>query len=313
MPMDYNSTRSFTMTLAHRAVGDIRRGGFRQLRNYVDMCATLAKMPQQKDFFAYAQKALQRTDSCYYSLIHRLLDTVDEDRICTVGVNMGFCGLIYGASELKKKADADGQPTSWITAARCGDERLAEMIPEAAKHGSYVWLLDALSTDPAQVVPLAKANPQTAFGLLADPAALTEDCVATLAACRNLVVMPLLNTPELTPEACRAARRMKAQKMFYALTVLVDDDTVDEVMQDDWLESIAQETLFCVCARKNGISDEASHRLRRSIVEGRMETGKPVLLLDWDGDVSYLNQRISEHMVFGNALPQGCSFPLQLG
>ena len=248
-----------------------------------------------------------------HSLIHRLLDTVDEDRICTVGVNMGFGGLIYGASELKKKADADGQPTSWVTAARCGDERLAEMIPEAAKHGSYVWLLDALSTDPAQVVPLAKANPQTAFGLLADPAALTEDCVAALAACRNLVVMPLLNPPGLTTEACRAARRMKAQNMFYALTVLVDDDTVDEVMQDDWLESIAQETLFCVCARKNGISDEASHRLRRSIVEGRMETGKPVLLLDWDGDVSYLNQRISEHMVFGNALPQGCSFPLQLG
>ena len=48
--MDYNSTRSFTMTLAHRAVGDIRRGGFRQLRNYVDMCATLAKNQQQKDF-----------------------------------------------------------------------------------------------------------------------------------------------------------------------------------------------------------------------------------------------------------------------
>ena len=101
--MDYNSTRSFTMTLAHRAVGDIRRGGFRQLRNYVDMCATLAKKQQQKDFFAYAQKALQRTDSCYYSLIHRLLDSVDEDRICTVGVNMGFGGLIYGASELKKQ------------------------------------------------------------------------------------------------------------------------------------------------------------------------------------------------------------------
>ena len=31
--------------------------------------------------------------------------------------------------------------------------------------------------------------------------------------------------------------------MFYALTVLVEDDTVPEVMQDDWLESIAQETL----------------------------------------------------------------------
>ena len=106
---------------------------------------------------------------------------------------------------------------------------------------------------------------------------------------------------------------MKAQNMFYALTVLVDDDTVDEVMQDDWLESIAQETLFCVCARKNGISDEASHRLRRSIVEGRMETGKPVLLLDWDGDVSYLNQRISEHMVFRQCAAAGLLLPPAVG
>ena len=117
--MDYNSTRSFTMTLAHRAVGDIRRGGFRQLRNYVDMCATLAKKQQQKDFFAYAQKALQRTDSCYYSLIHRLLDSVDEDRICTVGVNMGFGGLIYG-----ERAGAKGrQARQLCLAAGCDGHR----------------------------------------------------------------------------------------------------------------------------------------------------------------------------------------------
>ena len=311
--MDYNSTRSFTMTLAHRAVGDIRRGGFRQLRNYVDMCATLAKKPQQKDFFAYAQQALQRTDSCYYSLIHRLLDTVDEDRICTVGVNMGFGGLIYGASEMKKQADIDGKPIAWVTAARCGDTALDTLVPQAAKHGNFVWLLDATAGKTAQIIPLAKANPQCAFGLLADPAALDDACVEALAACRNVVVMPLLQTPELTPEACRAARRLKAQKMFYALTVLVDDDTVEEVMQDDWLESIAQETLFCMCARKQGISEEASHKLRRTIVDGRMETGKPVLLLDWDGDVKYLNDRISEHMTFGSVLPEGENFPLQLG
>ena len=215
--MDYNSTRSFTMTLAHRAVGDIRRGGFRQLRNYVDMCATLAKKPQQKDFFAYAQKALQRTDSCYYSMIHRLLDSVEEDRICTVGVNMGFGGLIYGASEMKKQADVDGKPIAWITAARCGDERLADMVPKAAKKGNFVWLLDATANDPVQAVSLAKANPQSAFGLLADPAALDDACVNALMACRNLVVMPLLQTPELTAEACRAARRLKAQKMFCRL------------------------------------------------------------------------------------------------
>ena len=268
---------------------------------------------QQKDFFAYAQKALQRTDSCYYSLIHRLLDSVDEDRICTVGVNMGFGGLIYGASELKKQADLEGQPIAWITAARCGDERLSELVPKAARHGSFVWLLDATDTDPAQVVLLAKANPQSAFGLLADPSALTEDCVKTLAACRNLVVMPLLQTPELTPEVCRAARRLKAQKMFYVLTVLIDDETAGEVMQDDWLESMAQETLCCMCARKPGTSDETARKLRRSIVNGRLETGKPVLLLDWDGDVRYLNNRISEYTDLRQRPAGGQHLPFAVG
>ena len=106
---------------------------------------------------------------------------------------------------------------------------------------------------------------------------------------------------------------LKAQKMFYALTVLIDDETAGEVMQDDWLESMAQETLCCMCARKPGTSDETARKLRRSIVNGRLETGKPVLLLDWDGDVRYLNNRISEYMTFGSVLPEGSTFPLQLG
>ena len=63
---------------------------------------------------------------------------------------------------------------------------------------------------------------------------------------------------------------------------------------------------FSVCA-------PASPVFRRSIVDGRMETGKPVLLLDWDGDVKYLNNRISEHMTFGSVLAEGETFPLQLG
>ena len=37
MKPDLESSRSFAMTLAHRAVRDVRRDGFRQLRNYVDM------------------------------------------------------------------------------------------------------------------------------------------------------------------------------------------------------------------------------------------------------------------------------------
>lgn len=44
----------------------------------------------------------------------------------------------------------------------------------------------------------------------------------------------------------------------------------------------------------------------------RLETGKPVLLLDWDADITYLNHRISDNAVWGSALQEGQTFPLQL-
>lgn len=311
--MEYRSTRSFTMTLAHRAVEDIRCGGFRQLRNYVDMCAALAHKPRQKAFFDYAQKALERTDSCYYSLIERLLETVEEDRICTVGVNLGFSSLIYGASKMKQCSERDGRPFAWITAARCGDPALAGMVPEAEQRGSFTWLLDATGTDPCQAAPLAAANPQSAFGLLARPESLTPEVIETLYPCENLAVLPLLQTTELTGEAVAAVHELRRRRMLYAPAVLLDEKAAEEATDPDWLGCLAQETLICLYARRPGLAEESSRRLRQGIVGTRMESGNPVLLLDWDEDVRYINRILSEHAVFGRFLPQGCSFPLQLG
>lgn len=310
MAMEYSSTRSFTLTLAYRAVGDIRRGGFRQLRNYVDMCATLAKKPQQKDFFACAQAALQRTDSCYYSMIHNLLDSVDDDRICTVGVNLGFGGLIYGASKMKVQADTDRKPFSWVQIAQCGDAALADLVPAAAKQGSYVWVLDATRSDPADAAALALATPESVFGILAEPETLTGSCIEALLPCMNIVVLPLLHTPELTPEACLAARALKKHRMMYMLTIQAGEDEIDSILQPDWVESIAQESLFCMISRRGDVTPETSKQLRSGIVAGRLETGLPVLMLDWEGDIAYLNRHISEYAVLGNHLPEGYTFPL---
>ena len=312
MAVEYSSTRSFTLTLAHRAVEDIRRGGFRQLRNYVDMCATLAKKPQQKDFFSYAQAALQRTDSCYYSMIHNLLDSVDDDRICTVGVNLGFSGLIYGASKMKVQADADHAPFSWVQVAVCGDAALADLVPAAAQQGSFVWVLDATRGNPADAVSLALANPESVFGILAEPETLTPACIEALLPCMNIVVLPLLHTPELTPEACLAARALKKHRMMYMLTVQAGEDEIDSILQPDWVESIAQESLFCMISRRGNVTPETSKQLRSGIVAGRLETGLPVLMLDWEGDINYLNRHISEYAVLGNHLPEGYTFPLNL-
>ena len=103
MKPDLENSRSFAMTLAHRAVRDVRRDGFRQLRNYVDMCALLAQRPDLKHFFDHAQTVLQRTDSLYYKLINNLVAQVNEDAICTAGINLGFDAIISCASNNRKQ------------------------------------------------------------------------------------------------------------------------------------------------------------------------------------------------------------------
>lgn len=51
MKPDLENSRSFAMTLAHRAVRDVRRDGFRQLRNYVDMVRPFGAAPGLKALF----------------------------------------------------------------------------------------------------------------------------------------------------------------------------------------------------------------------------------------------------------------------
>ncbi len=51
MKPDLENSRNFAMTLAHRAVRDVRRDGFRQLRNYVDMCALFGAVSGLKALF----------------------------------------------------------------------------------------------------------------------------------------------------------------------------------------------------------------------------------------------------------------------
>ena len=87
---------------------------------------------------------------------------------------------------------------------------------------------------------------------------------------------------------------------------------IDSILHPDWVESIAQESLFCMLARHGDVTPEASQRLRSGIVAGRLETGLPVLMLDWEGDTSFLNRHISEYAVLGKHLPAGYTFPLNI-
>ena len=79
MALELTGMRVYTMGLVRRALRDIRRDNFRQVRKYVDLCAFLSKGAGHKLFFDRVQHILEKTDSLYYPLIQRTIDLINED------------------------------------------------------------------------------------------------------------------------------------------------------------------------------------------------------------------------------------------
>ncbi len=135
MQDDYIRSRGFALTLARRAVDDIRRDEFRQLRNYVDLCQALAQKTRFNGFFTQAQRVLQRADSLYYALIQSLLERVDAEHLCAFGVNLGVGGVVYGATRLKEEIERTGKPSAWINTANCAAIQLEEAMTQTVCMG----------------------------------------------------------------------------------------------------------------------------------------------------------------------------------
>lgn len=310
--MDYKSARVFATTIGRRAITDIRKDGFRQLRNYVDMCAVLANRPNQKAFFDRAQETLEKTDSQYYSLVRRLVDEVEDEHLCTVFTDLCFDGLIYGASRMKQASEQSNAPCSWLKIASCGDPALPAQVQKAEEEGCFVWLLYAQGEIPQQTAALAKQYPYSAFVLMAEPAAYDSPALESVTRQDNIIPQLLLQKPELDAAALAITHSLRERKRLFGLAVPLDDTTLDRALCDAWLDQAAREGLVCLYARKPGMSEEGSQRLYNTVVAKRVEPSRPLLLLDWDKDLPYINHALSPYAVTGNLLQDKEGFPFQI-
>mgnify|MGYP000039025508 FL=1 len=289
-------------------VRDVRRDGFRQLRNYVDMCALLAQRPDLKRFFDHAQTVLQRTDSLYYKLINNLVAQVNEDAICTAGINLGFDAIISCASNNRKQ---NGETRSWLNVGFCSAPELDDAIIQAEAGSSYAWVLYADEDLTPKTVAMLQSHTHSVFFVLFDAQKFDEATMERIARCNNVITLLCLHEPEITTEACRAANAMRSKQMFYGFLVEMGRADAAQAVNTDWLDVLAQYGLFCVYTRKPDMDQRTADAMYRQIVHSRIgSVAVPVLLLDWEHDIKYLNRMITPKTELGQCIPEGKTFPL---
>lgn len=308
MQDDYLRSRGFALTLARRAVEDLRRDEFRQLRNYVDLCQSLARKTRYSGFFTKAQQVLQRADSLYYDLIRCLLDRVDPECLCNFGVDFGVGGVVHGAAHLREETERTGQCSAWLNTANCSSPQLEEAVCRAEQAGRYVWVLYAQEkTSLRTAVEIVKRHPFSAFLLVAEPELLTSMPPESLDDCSNLCIWILLPAPDLGPEPIRAAETLLRHRRLFGFAVLLDDQTAERALDPEWLQEMARWASFCLYARKPDMGEKTAQWFRRSVVQSRTESATPLLVFDWDGDLQAVNKGISEQAVVGT--PAGADLP----
>ena len=229
MGLDYNSARIFALTLSQRAIDDVRRDGLRQLRNYVDMCAFLAKYPLARTFFAYAQTVLEEPDTPYYTLTKRLIDTVSEKTLCTVGVNFGFGSMLHGSKKLAEHA-GQGRVVSWLTFTTDADPELVAAVEAGENLGSFLWSLYVKDSLGADLFRLIAAHPQCTFQLILRPESLSEDSAAQLSTLPNVMPSIYLAEPRLTPAAENAFSLLAQYHMLSAAFLWLDAAQAGEAL-----------------------------------------------------------------------------------
>lgn len=310
MQDDYIRSRGFALTLARRAVNDLRRDEFRQLRNYVDLCQALAQKTRYGAFFLQAQQVLQRADSLYYTLIRCLLEQVDSEQLCAFGVNFGLGGIVYGAAHMKEEIETTGRPSAWLNTANCASLQLEKAVCDAEKAGKYVWVLYAQDITAVQnAIALTRRHPYAAFLLVASPALILSVPMESFDGCRNLSIWLLLPSPVLEPETIETSQVLRKQKLLFGFAILLREEDAAAAMDPEWLQEMSRWAPFCLYARMPGMKTQTAQHLRQCVVRSRTESATPLLVFDWDGDLHTINKSISEQAVVGTPIDAELPFP----
>lgn len=293
MAIELNGMRIYTLGLTRRAIKDIRRDNFRQVRKYVDLCAFLSKGRGHKLFFERVQHILEKTDSLYYPLIQRGIETIREDAACTFGVNLGIDAMTFGARRMQQRAAAGESLAPWLSVADPAEPGLDLLMTHREDKGQYLWVLWARDEAGWQkALTLADRHPKAALALVVPPALLDEALADALTARPNLMTLLPLECPEVSEALCAATRLLRERRLLYGVTIPLTDDTAPLALQGEWQSLLAQHSLCCIYTTA-GMSAPTADALTRQIWKLRMTTGAQCLPLLWEADTAYVSERLA--------------------
>lgn len=199
------ASRILIETIVRRTLRSIREEPERSTRNLVDMALQFSDGRFQQRFFAAAQTMLQNERSPYYGLIQDVAANVEENRLLTFGMDVGYNGCTHGAAVIRQIEQEEHIHIPWCVSLHPGADplRWQPVIRQGRELGICVWMLYP-EESPQDAIALARAFPDCAFVLFCKPEAVTPALADTAEETDNLMLAVRLE--EITAEVCMTLR-----------------------------------------------------------------------------------------------------------
>jgi len=285
----------------NKAIEDMRSNTKRSIRNLIDLGLLFSQSENQKWFFNTAKKVISNPRNPYNELTARMIANVNNQTIKTVGINLGYSSLTYGANKLQKRQAEMNRPIPWLLIfdipESCPDffHQMENLIREGRELGIYSYVFCPHgANDMITLCEIAKQFNECLFVFKVSSVLIADQTVKSLSGTHNAVVSVQAANADLNCESfVNASQILKQNRCLYGFHVSYNENNLEKVTAPEYVRSaIGLGNLFGMYIADNGVSRACRDAVYAFVCNERGESGQPLIALEWFRDMRHISEKI---------------------
>lgn len=237
-------------TVVANKLKDMKKYPKRAARNLIDLGLLFSKGKFQNAFFSSAQTMLQNEDSPYYKLIDNVINGVENQRLLTFGMNLGYNSFKSGSREIRRNERKLNCTIPWeITlhidnfSFKNNNQSYDSLISDGERLGIYSWII-FLDKPFSDFLDLVKKHPDSVFFIFLEDLDEDEktkqskidenflDCIEEL---KNIMLIV-----ELDKKNRHVYNDLKQKKLLYSVYYRYSQKNIDLILDGSILRFAEQ-------------------------------------------------------------------------
>ncbi len=261
--------RILTEAMVRKAIADMADAPARSARNLVELGLFFTRSSFQKMFLTRLHDILRNEASPYYRLLQDTVQHVDQERLLTFSMNLGYNSCTHGSKIIRQIEQAQQFDIPWsvfleLRQAANLTALYSPIIDQGKALGIYTWFLHSARHHTAPLA-LAAAHPDCAFILFLDADEIDDSFLAQAQPLAQL--LPVVRSGPGAAEACRLLRQ---HRLLYALSLTYHSDDVPSLLDGTFFrQAELLHPAFTAVVAADDCSDVQRQRVYHALREAR--------------------------------------------